>query len=95
MYIDAHVDALSPPFDQTQNLQTVMDALQTAKANDVAATVKSLSVDEIDVLMKYLYRGMAAPEKFNAGALLQWHEKAVEAGGLGTIVRVLTDRKTV
>lgn len=71
-----------------------MDALSATKSADIAGIVTSLNPEQLDVLMKYIYRGM---EKFDAssGALLAWHEKVVEVGGLGTIVRVLTARKTV
>lgn len=37
--------------------------------------VKALTPEEQDVLMKYLYAGMAAPEQNNSGTLLVWHEK--------------------
>lgn len=78
--------------------------------------MKSLSSDQVDVLMKYVYRGFANPTENSCGILLVWHEKvrggdgmaqviwlsgcslslqAVAAGGLGSIVRTITDRKTV
>ena len=52
-----------------------MEALLACRANDMTAIVKSLSVDQVDILMKYIYRGMASPDLFNSGILLQWHEK--------------------
>lgn len=108
-----------------------MEALQAAKVTDMQQIVKSMGVDQVDILMKYIYRGLASPEQFNSGILLQWHEKVcscffdcsvmiyidlslwlslilhlsnnlsaflnqvLEVGGVGSIVRVLTDRKTV
>jgi actin related protein 2/3 complex subunit 5 len=45
--------------------------------------------------MKYIYRGFSEPTDNSGAILLTWHEKAYAIGGLGSIVRVLTDRKTV
>ena len=52
-----------------------MEVLSSIKVADVPQLVKSLSPEEQDVLMKYLYAGMAAPEQNNSGHLLAWHEK--------------------
>lgn len=57
-----------------------MEVLNSIKVADVAPLVKNLSTEEHDVLMKYLYAGMALPEKYNAGVLLTWHEKVFLAG---------------
>ncbi|KAJ3021081.1 Actin- protein 2/3 complex subunit 5-like protein [Thoreauomyces humboldtii] len=78
-----------------RNTGTVMTALATAKSTDIVPIVKDLSTQQLDILMKYVYRGMASPEIYNSAVLLAWHEKVVEVGGMGSIVRVLTDRKTV
>ena len=48
--------------------------MTAVKSTDIAGVVRSLDADSLDVLMKYLYAGMAAPEKYNAGSLLAWHE---------------------
>lgn len=65
------------------------------KASQIEETVKSLDRDQLDILMKYVYRGFEQPSEGNSGHLLVWHEKIYNAGGLGCIVRVLTDRKRV
>ncbi|KAF9083341.1 hypothetical protein BGX29_009948 [Mortierella sp. GBA35] len=91
----------NPPYGATfhaakaRNTQTVMEVLNSIKAADVPQMVKSLAPEEQDVLMKYLYAGMAAPEQNNSGVLLAWHEKLTEVAGQGCIVRVITDRRTV
>ncbi|KAI8362572.1 arp2/3 complex subunit [Mortierella sp. GBAus27b] len=91
----------NPPYGRgldaakARNTITVMEVLNSIKAADVAQLVKNLSSEEQDVLMKYLYAGMAVPEQYNPGVLLTWHEKLTEVAGQGCIVRVITDRRTV
>lgn len=54
------------------------------------------SNEQIDTLMKYIYRGFENPgDGSKSGHLLQWHEKVFNLGGIGCITRVLTDRKRV
>ncbi|CAG8464333.1 1323_t:CDS:2 [Ambispora gerdemannii] len=78
------------------NAKIVMDVLNSVKTTDIPLIVKSLSSEQQDTLMKYIYRGMATPESSSSSAiLLNWHEKLTEIAGVGCIVRVITDRKTV
>ena len=60
---------------QDKNTEVVVGALTAAKAADIGNVVRSLDADTLDVLMKYLYAGMASPEKYNAANLLSWHEE--------------------
>ena len=53
----------------------------------------SLNETEIDVLMKYTYRGLAKGE--NCGPLLKLHASLVEKAGIGCIVRVMAERNRV
>jgi actin related protein 2/3 complex subunit 5 len=55
-----------------------MEAVISVKVVDMAQVAKGLSPEEQDVLMKYLYAGMAAPEQYNSGHLLSFHEKVKE-----------------
>jgi actin related protein 2/3 complex subunit 5 len=73
-----------------------MEALNAAKsATDITSIVKAMNDVQLDTLMKYIYKGMAFPSQFNSANLLSWHEKTLEVAGVGSIVRVLTDRRTV
>lgn len=45
------------------------------RAADIPQFVKSLSTEQQDVLMKYLYAGMGKPEQYNSSVFLTWHEK--------------------
>ncbi|KAI9302824.1 actin-related protein 2/3 complex subunit 5 [Cunninghamella echinulata] len=75
--------------------QTVVDVLNASRATDIPDMIKTLSNDQRDTLMKYIYAGMAKPESFNSSVLLTWHEKLTEVTGTGSIVRVLTDKRSL
>uniref|UniRef100_A0A3B3S239 Actin-related protein 2/3 complex subunit 5 n=1 Tax=Paramormyrops kingsleyae TaxID=1676925 RepID=A0A3B3S239_9TELE len=73
----------------------VLKVLTSFRAGDIEQAVRSLDRNGVDLLMKYIYRGFEKPSDNSSAILLQWHEKAFAVGGLGSIVRVLTSRKTV
>eukprot|EP00004_Rigifila_ramosa_P009964 TRINITY_DN21755_c0_g1_i1.p2 TRINITY_DN21755_c0_g1~~TRINITY_DN21755_c0_g1_i1.p2 ORF type:complete len:169 (-),score=59.19 TRINITY_DN21755_c0_g1_i1:101-562(-) len=70
-------------------------AIASAKDADkqIEALVAALSGAEIDVLMKYVYKLLAS--NTNSAFCLKLHEKLIEKSGIGSVVRVLTDRRTV
>ncbi|XP_075213458.1 actin-related protein 2/3 complex, subunit 5 [Lycorma delicatula] len=74
-------------------LNLTMKVLLSIKSSQIEEAVLSLEPDLIDVLMKYIYRGFEMPSEKSSGHLLMWHEKAYAVGGVGSIVRVLTDSK--
>lgn len=78
-----------------ESTKSVTEVLNMFRASDIPQVVKSLSTEQQDVLMKYLYAGMGKPEQFNSSVLLTWHEKLTEVAGNGSIVRVMTDKRTV
>jgi len=83
------------PAVKDKAFQLVMRVLTAFKNNDIEKAVNNLDRDTIDILMKYIYKGFISPTENSSAILLAWHEKAYAVGGLGSIVRVLTDRKTV
>lgn len=76
-----------------RNADVMMKLLTCVKEAGVKAIVDKLDEDQIDVLMKYVYRLLETGD--NSPILLKWHECAFEKGGLGTIVRVISERRTV
>ncbi|KZT25075.1 Arp2/3 complex 16 kDa subunit ARPC5 [Neolentinus lepideus HHB14362 ss-1] len=82
---------------KTLTLQTLVTILNSTKSSDVSNIVKSLSQDQQDTLMKYIYKGTAMPGwgDVSGSVLLGWHEKLTEAAGIGCIVRTMTDRRIV
>ncbi|XP_034412200.1 actin-related protein 2/3 complex subunit 5-like isoform X1 [Cyclopterus lumpus] len=73
----------------------VVKVLSSFKSSDIEKAVGSLDQAAVDLLMKYIYRGFESPNDNSSAVLLQWHEKALAVGGVGSIVRVLTARKTI
>ncbi|KAI9225286.1 MAG: actin-related protein 2/3 complex subunit 5 [Piptocephalis tieghemiana] len=92
---------LDPPYGPDRELakvtscKAVLEALAKVKSTEIPGVIEQLNMDERDLLIKYLYRGWSSPKGVHCGTLLNWHEKLVEASGIGSIVRALTDRRTV
>ncbi|NXP09809.1 ARP5L protein, partial [Thinocorus orbignyianus] len=80
---------------QEQAQGTVLKVLTAFKSSEIEQAVSSLDRNGVDLLMRCIYKGFEKPTENSSAILLQWHEKALAVGGLGSIVRVLTARKTV
>lgn len=83
---------------KTLNLQTVLEVLATIRSSAITSTVQALSPEQRDTLIKYIYKGMGSPlgqGHGNGGILLTWFEKTVEVTGQGSIIRYMSDRRTV
>ncbi|KAK6022703.1 hypothetical protein OSTOST_11586 [Ostertagia ostertagi] len=80
----------------TSHLQTnrLEDALRAALLNPpLKCKNQKLSPDEGDILMKYVYKAMEiTPENALCQTLLTWHSMLVARFGLGSIIRVFSDR---
>ncbi|MCJ8735414.1 hypothetical protein PDJAM_G00246780 [Pangasius djambal] len=101
MMMAFHVALKNPPINsknpavKERAQAVVLRVLTSFKSSDIEPAVKSLDKNGVDLLMKYIYRGFEKPSDNSSAILLQWHEKAFAVGGLGSIVRVLTARKSV
>lgn len=76
-------------------LQLTLRVVLAFKSSEVEEAINALSDPQLDMLMKYIYKGFENPSEGSSALLLTWHEKAFAKGGIGSIVRVLTDRKRV
>ena len=54
--------------------------------------IGDLTPVEVDTLMKFIYYGFRQQPQ-DATLLLKFHDAAYAVGGVGSIVRVLTDKK--
>ncbi|XP_065103527.1 actin related protein 2/3 complex, subunit 5-like, a [Paramisgurnus dabryanus] len=101
MMMAFHIALKNPPINsknpavKERAQAVVLRVLTSFKGSDIEPAVKSLDRNGVDLLMKYIYRGFEKPSDNSSAILLQWHEKAFAVGGLGSIVRVLTARKSV
>ena len=78
---------------QDANSAVVEKVIVALADSELAGAVEALDLETCDVLMKYLYRFMARAS--NCGTALKLHAMLTEKAGVGSIVRVLTDRKQV
>ncbi|ONK73537.1 uncharacterized protein A4U43_C04F32660 [Asparagus officinalis] len=58
---------------------------------DVDGMFSTLDPEYYDILMKYLYRGLATGDRPTCDQCLRIHEKLTERAGLGCILRCLAD----
>eukprot|EP00249_Psilotum_nudum_P013767 c24499_g1_i2 orf=264-695(+) len=79
---------------KSANWIVVHRALMSSK--DVDGLLVSLDSKYYDILMKYLYRGLATGDRPTCDQCLRLHEKLTERAGMGCIMRALADtRNTV
>eukprot|EP00474_Spongospora_subterranea_P001501 CRZ01959.1 hypothetical protein [Spongospora subterranea] len=87
----------APPFSSPDQVvkdlarDAVLECILAIRDEDVDNVIGSLSLDNQDLLLKYVYRGFAIGDSCNA--ILKWHAKIVERNGIGSIMRVLTQSK--
>ncbi|KFD53441.1 hypothetical protein M513_05705, partial [Trichuris suis] len=75
-----------------RSTQTVVRVLCSIKQADIEAAVEHLDPAQLDLLMKYIYKGFEAPHEGSSTVLLAWHRVVVKKAGIGCVVRVLADR---
>lgn len=78
-----------PLRDQVAEL--MLRVILNVRSSEIESVVNTLDLDEIDVLMRYIYYGFEHPVEGSSAYLLTWHDKACNRGGVGSIVRVLTE----
>ncbi|KAF0978089.1 hypothetical protein FDP41_002604 [Naegleria fowleri] len=100
-YTDALKKALENPPLAAKNKETkkksadvVATVLLNTKESDIQKSVDALDIEELDILMKYIYRCLESGE-LDSKPLFKWHEKVLEKSGMGSIVRVLTERRNL
>lgn len=66
---------------QHVTLLSLLEILNSTKSSDIPNAIKSISLDQRDALMKYLYKGLelggagGEREGVNCAVLLGWHER--------------------
>lgn len=85
----ANVGRKHPLREQVAEL--VLRVISYVKSSEIENVVNTLDLDEIDILMRYIYYGFEHPVEGSSAHLLTWHDRACSRGGVGSIVRVLTE----
>eukprot|EP01092_Planopodium_desertum_P013596 TRINITY_DN66363_c0_g1_i1.p1 TRINITY_DN66363_c0_g1~~TRINITY_DN66363_c0_g1_i1.p1 ORF type:complete len:126 (+),score=26.33 TRINITY_DN66363_c0_g1_i1:42-419(+) len=99
-----HVDAIKTACDKAPlraKEQSVKDSfskvvssvLNEVKEPDIPKIVGALSADQNDTLVKFIYKALETTE--NSVTLLKWHAEATKKGGIGSIVRAISERRTL
>merc|ERR1711874_434190 len=87
--------SIKDPKARDTNLAVSLRVLLSFKTSQIEAAVAGLDNENRDILMKIIYRGFEIPFEGSSAQLLVWHEKVYAVAGVGSIVRVMTDKKTV
>ena len=77
------------------HLDLILKVLLSVNKTQMDSMISKFDTNTLDVLMKYIYRGFEKPSEKSSAILLAWHDRVYKVSGLGSIVRVLTDRRTV
>jgi len=84
------------PAAKEASMALAMRVLMNFKTSQkIEEAVGQLDSESRDILMKFIYRGFEVPNEGSSAHLLIWHEKVFAVSGVGSIVRVLTDKKKV
>ncbi|EFJ06624.1 hypothetical protein SELMODRAFT_153217 [Selaginella moellendorffii] len=74
---------------KSANWILVHQALMACK--DVDALFATLDPEYYDILMKYVYRGLATGDRTTCDQCLRIHEKLTDRAGMGCIMRAIAD----
>ncbi|KAJ1508282.1 Actin- protein 2/3 complex subunit 5, partial [Coelomomyces lativittatus] len=94
----------SPPYSQSEDWTTlkekngkyVISVLLAAKLNEIPSLIANLNESQLGLLMKYIFKGMEiSTSSSNCSTILAWFDKLVDLIGVGGIIRVLADPRTV
>ncbi|TKR93526.1 hypothetical protein L596_007962 [Steinernema carpocapsae] len=95
-----HAALLNPPLKSKNQVvkdratALVTRVLTSFKTTEIEAAVKVLNDDEADLLMKYVYKSMdILADGATCQYLLVWHSQIIQRSGLGSVMRVLSDRR--
>jgi len=80
-----------PSFDSFDEGQVNNVLAEMSRDANPENTIKGLSDDQLDVAMKYTYKGLETGE--NSNTYLRFHEAIFNKGGLGPIIRALVKEK--
>ena len=84
---------IKDPDTKNKSRDLAQRILLAVKKEEMEPAVSKMDKDTLDVLMKFIYAGFERPVEGSSGHLLVWHDKVFSASGLGSVVRVLSDKR--
>eukprot|EP00761_Pharyngomonas_kirbyi_P011495 gb/GECH01011520.1/.p1 GENE.gb/GECH01011520.1/~~gb/GECH01011520.1/.p1 ORF type:complete len:132 (+),score=35.24 gb/GECH01011520.1/:1-396(+) len=88
--------ALGVKDDKVRKEASALVTQVLVKGKEPEKVVPSLSQEDQDLLMKYIYRCLEYVDSTSeSNNILKWHASLTKEGGSGCIMRALTERKTV
>lgn len=82
-------------FDALQDKYSdiVNSVLTNIRSEKVSNSVSKLDSDQLDTLMKYVYKALSNADN-KSSTFLKWHGEIVKKTGTASVIRFITDRKT-
>lgn len=101
-YLEAmqHILSFNPQLCKDLNFKEnaahlMLQTMLNVKTSDIDSLLSNMDLDQLDLIMKYIYKGFESPSEGRSAHFLAWHQKVFAKAGLGSIIRVLTDKKKV
>jgi len=73
----------------------IMYILLNVKKTDIDSILEQMDIDQLDLLMRYVYKGLENPLNGRSNRLFYWHSAIFYKVGLGSIMRVLCDKRKI
>ena len=88
--VKAAVSELEKPEDFEERFEVFLYALQGAnRSGNVAIPKGELSMQEEDLMMQFLYRGLSKADSTTNALMLKYFKSLVDVSGLGSIMRYI------
>ena len=92
-FLSSSPAGVKDPETKTKIRDLAQRILLAVKKEELEAAVSKMDKDTLDVLMKFIYAGFESPVEGSSGHLLVWHDKVFASSGVGSVVRVLADKR--
>ena len=92
-FLSSSPAGIKEPETKSKIRELAQRILLAVKKEEMEAAVAQMDKDSLDVLMKFIYAGFESPVEGSSGHLLVWHDKVFSASGVGSVVRVLADKR--
>lgn len=71
--LQTYLPPISSRLTQDKSMECVLMVLTGVREDQIETCLSGLSLDELDILVKYVYKGLGMPR--NNGPLFKWHAK--------------------